>query len=152
MRLGECKPDQGRTRFPVTFKLETWDQSKSLRQGVTFAFVICSLAAAGNWYNWARGIGSLSFPVGFTIGAAVALILAPRKWELLALSAGGLLGLEILQFALHGTPLHLALEWIISTTAAAVVFQYMRMKVKTSRRNAESCHRSNRLRKDTDRR
>ena len=128
MRLGECKLGQGRTRFPVTFSAETWDRSKSLRQGVTVAFVICSLAAAGNWYNWVRGIGSLSFPVGFTIGAGVALMLAPRKWELLALSSGGLLGLEILQFALHGTPLRLALEWVLPTAAAAAVFQYMRKK------------------------
>ena len=150
MMLGECKHGQGRTRLPLPFSAETWDRSKGLRQGITVAFVICSLAAAGNWYNWFHGIGSLSFPVGFTIGAGAALILTPRKWELLALSAGGLLGLEILQFALHGTPVHLAVEWIFPTAIAAVVFQYMRMKVKNSRRDAEPRQQRNRRREDTD--
>lgn len=151
MTLGECKPGRGRTRFPLTFSAETWDRSKALRQGVTVAFVISSITGVANWYQWAHHDSiSLYFALVLTAVAAACVTLTPRKLDLLRLSAGGLLGLEIFRFALTGAALRLWLEWVPATAAAAILLQYMSMKAENSRRDAEPRHRCNHRREDTD--
>ncbi len=152
MALGEYKPVHGRPGFPLTFSTEKWDRSKALRQTVTVAFVISSIGAVGNWYNWAHSAISIYFPLALTIIAAAAVALTPRKLDLLRLSAGGLLGLEIFGFVLHGAPLHLWLEWVPATAAVAIVLQCMNMKAENSRRDANPRHRSNCSPEDSDRR
>jgi hypothetical protein len=125
-------------RLLPTFSAERWDRSKNLRNGVGLAFLLCSLGAAGNWYNWLRGIGTLSFPVGLTIGAAIALMVTPRKWDLLVMSASGMLGLEILAVVLRKGPLRPLLEAIVGTFAVVVVCEYVRGRLKRSRRPPEA--------------
>lgn len=119
-------------RLQFTLSTERWDRSKNLRNGIGLAFVLCSLGAAGNWYNWLHGIGSLPLPVGLTIGAVVALMLTPRKWELLLMSAGGILGLEVLAILLRKGPVGPMLGAIVVTAAVAAVCQYIRVKVDVS--------------------
>lgn len=121
-------------RLLPTLSIERWDRSKNLRQGVAFAFLLCSLGAAGNWYNWVHGTGTLSFPLGLTAAAAVALMLSPRKWGLLVMSAGGLLGLEILAVVLRKGPVRPVLEMMVVTIAVAAFCQYVRVKIEGSPR------------------
>jgi len=112
---------------------QRWDRSENLRRGVVFIFAICSLGAVGNWYNWLHGIGSLSLPIGLTIGAAIALTLTPRKWGLLAMSAGGTLGLEILAIVLRKGPLRPLLEAMVVTLAVFVLCEYVAIKIEKAR-------------------
>jgi len=119
---------------------ERWDRSKSLQQAITVAFVLSSLGAVGNWYNWFHGIGTLSFPVGLTIGAAIALMVTPRKWDLLVMSAAGTLGLEILAVILRKGPLWPLLGAMVVTFAVAVICEYIRARLENSRRQTEARH------------
>jgi len=128
-----------RRLWPVLNK-ERWDRSENLRRGVVFVFAICLLGAAGNWYNWFHGIGTLSFPVGLTIGAAIALMVTPRKWDLLVMSAAGTLGLEILAVILRKGPLWPLLGAMVVTIAVVVICEYIRARLENSRRQTEAQH------------
>ena len=131
--MGLNERGRGRVRLLPTLSAGRWDRSKSLRNGVGLAFLLCSLGAAGNWYNWFHGIGSLSFPIGLTIGAAIALMLTPRKWELLVMFASGTIGLEILAVVLRKGPLWPMLEAIAVTGVVAAVCEYVKLKLERSR-------------------
>lgn len=133
-----------RTFTLLTLSPERWDRSKNLRQTISVAFVLCSLGAVGNWYNWLQGKGSLALPigatVGLTVGALVALILTPRKWELLFISAVGVLGLEILAIVLRKGPLAPLLEAMAVTVAVVIVCQYIKQRLQDARHAVEKCH------------
>jgi hypothetical protein len=143
-------PDR-HARFPLTFSADRWDRSKGLRQTVTVTFVVSSIGAIGNWYNWAHGAVSFYFPLALTVVAAATVALTPRKLDLFRLSAGGLLGLEIFGFALHGAPLHLWLEWVPATAAVAILLQCMNTKAENPMRDARTHHQSNCRPEDSDR-
>ena len=122
--------ERTRPRLWLRFSREQWDRSKGLKQAITVVFVLSTLGAAGNWYNWAHGTISLSFPVVLTVVAAVSLALSPRKWQLLVMSASGLLGLAILGTVLGRAPLRIGIEVIVATAAIAGICEYVRQKVE----------------------
>lgn len=115
-----------------------WDQSENLRRTLVFVFAICFLGAVGNWYNWLHDIGSLSLPIGLTAVAVVTFLLVPRKWDLLVMSVGGVLGLEILAVVLRKGPLGPMLEAIAVTVVVAGVCGYVSLKLKRSRLSNEA--------------
>lgn len=125
----ECR----RFRPRLALSPELWNRSKGLQQTITVAFVISSLGAVGNWYNWLNGAVSFYFPSVLTVIAAAALVLTPRKWQLLVMSASGILGLEILALALHKGPAGPMFLATVVTAAVASVFEYVRRKVEGSR-------------------
>ena len=112
---------------------DRWDSSKSLRSAVVFVFAVCLLGAAGNWYNWFRGEGSLPLSIGLTVGALFLLMLTPRKWELLVMSSGGTLGLEILAVLLGKGPLRPLLEAMVITVGAVIICEYVKIRVEDPR-------------------
>lgn len=130
--MGFTQDESGRIQLRLTISPERWNRSKGLRNWLTFAFGICALGAVGNWYNWLHGIGSLVLPIGLTAGAAIALMVTPKRWTLLVMSAGGLLGLEILAIILRKGPLGPMLEAMVVTAAVAAVCQYVRARVEGS--------------------
>jgi hypothetical protein len=133
--LGRHEPTRQRLRLTVS--RERWDRSKGLQQVITVTFVLSSLGAVGNWYNWLRGASSVPFPVALTVVAVLTFALTPRRWGLLVMSASGVFGLEVLALALHKGPLRLTLEAMAVTAMAAGLFQYVRMKVEAPRSEQE---------------
>lgn len=131
----------GRTFALLALSPERWDRSRNLRQAISVAFVLCSLGAVGNWYNWIHGNGSLALPigatVGLTVGALVALMLTPRKWELLFMSAAGVLGLEILAIALRKGPLAPLLGAMAVTIAVVILCQHIKRRLQDASRTAD---------------
>jgi hypothetical protein len=135
--MGELtRHEHARHGLRLTLSRERWDRSKGLQQAITVAFVLSSLGAVGNWYNWLRGAGSLCFPAVLTVIAMVSLALTPRKWQLLVMSAGGMLGLEILAVVLHKGPEGPMFEAMAVTAAVTGAFQYVRAKVERPRGEA----------------
>jgi len=118
-----------RRRPRLALSPERWNRSKGLQQAITVAFVISSLGAVGNWYNWLHGTVSFYFPLVLTVVAAAALVLTPRKWQLLVMSASGILGLAILGTALGKAPLWTGVETIVVAAAVTGVLEYVRRKV-----------------------
>lgn len=130
----------GRVRLVLPLSTERWDSSKNLRGGLAFGLVLCALGAGGNWYNWFRGVGSLPLSIGLTIGALLIVLLAPRKWDLLAMSAGGTLGLEILGTLLRKAPVRIEIEAIIVTGAIFVSCEYIKLRLQNARLQNEAQH------------
>lgn len=129
--------ERARPRLRLTISRAKWDRSKALRQTFTVVFLLSSLGAAGNWYNWLSGDSSLSFPAVLTVIAVVALAVTPRRWQLLVLSAGAMLGLEIVAVVLHRGPEGLLLKATAVTAAVAGVLQYVRTKVERPRADSD---------------
>jgi len=73
-----------------------------------------------------------------TVIAATALVLTPRRWQLLVMSASGILGLEILAAVLHKGPEGPLLGAMAVTAVLAGVFQYVRTKVERPPSDSEA--------------
>lgn len=129
-----------RTRTIFSFSLisaERWDRSRHLRGLLTLGLIYCTLGGAGNWYNWSNGKSSLYFPILLTLGAMLILIAAPRKWDLITLSAGGVFVLAVLGTLLHRGQLPLGLELALIVATGAVFFtcEYVRTRLQRASRD-----------------
>ena len=108
---------------------EDWDQYKYLRGGLAWGMILCTLGAAGNWYNWAHGRVVLEFPVSLTLGALVILAIVPKRWELITWCVGGVFVLSIVATLLRRMSLVLGLEVMGVTGGGYLIMLYIKQRL-----------------------
>ncbi|MGH9469729.1 MAG: hypothetical protein ACRD1N_05225 [Terriglobia bacterium] len=71
---------------------------------------------------------------------AIALTLTPRTWELLVMSTGGILGLEILAVVLRKGHLRPMLEAVAVTAGVLIICEYIKLKLQGARLERDADH------------